>query len=513
MNGSAATSSLPESPRVPMTVSRSGGALLYCIAAAMVVLLGISNRGYGFHRDELATLDDARHLAWGYVAYPPLTPFFGWLSLHLFGESLPGFRFFATLATGTGTLLTGLMARQLGGGQAAQLLAAGATLFFGLAAGSLMQYVAFDYLCWILVAYFFVRLLQSNDPRWWAAIGGAIGLGMLTKYSMLFCVAGLASGFVVADRWRDLTSRWFWFGVFLSLIIFLPNLIWQIRNGFISLDFLRHIHQRDIRIGRTRDFLPDQLKITVFAFPLAVAGLVFFLVTRDGRSYRGAGLIYLVALVLFIIARGRGYYLAPAYPLLYAGGAVLLERWMAKWHRIAAIAGWSLAVIAFCANIALVMAVVMPIAPVNTSWGKNALATNDDLAEEIGWPELVEEVAAVRDSIPAGERSRLGILVGNYGEGGAVNLYGPRYHLPAAISGVNSFWARGYGDPPPATLIVVGLSREVLERNFESCQLAGHLRSRYGVLNEETREHPDIFVCRGLRLSWAEFWRAFRRYG
>jgi hypothetical protein len=103
--------------------------------------------------------------------------------------------------------------------------------------------------------------------------------------------------------------------------------------------------------------------------------------------------------------------------------------------------------------------------------------------------------------------------VGNYGEGGAINLYGPRFDLPPAISGVNSFWARGYGSPPPVTLIVVGISRELLERNFESCQVAGQVRNRYGVANEETQYHPDIFVCRGLRRSWPEFWKDFRHYG
>jgi hypothetical protein len=483
------------------------------MAAGIVVLLGITNRGYGFHRDELATLDDARHLAWGYVACPPVTPFFGWLSLHLFGESLPGFRFFATVATATATLLTGLMARELGGGRAAQFLAAAATFLFSLAAGSLMQYVAFDYLCWVLVAYFFVLLLRSNNPRWWLAIGSAIGVGMLTKYSMLFCVAGLAAAFIVAGRWRDLTSRWFWLGLLLSLLIFFPNLIWQVRNGFISLEFLRHIHERDIRIGRTRDFLPDQLKITLFAFPLAVAGLCFFFGAGDGRRFRAAGLIYVVPLILFLIARGRGYYLAPGYPLLYAGGSVMLERWMESWPRTGSIAGWALASVGVCANVLIVLLLVMPLAPKTTPWGKKAMQTNDDLTEEIGWPELVEAVAGVRDSIPPEERSRLGILVGNYGEGGAINLYGPRFGLPAAIGGVNSFWARGYGNPPPATLIVVGLSRKFLEANFESCQLAGHIQNKDGVLNEETREHPDIFVCRGLRPSWPEFWKAFRHYG
>jgi hypothetical protein len=492
---------------------RTDTAVLCGAAALMVLLLCCTNRGYGFHRDELATLDDARHLAWGYVAYPPVTPFFAWLSLHIFGESLSGFRFFAAAAVAAGTVITGLITRQLGGGRAAQLLAAGATMFFGLAAGSLMQYVAFDYLCWVLVGYFFVRLLQSNDPRWWMAIGGAIGLGMMTKYSMLFCVAGLAAAFLLGGRWPDLTSRWFWIGLLISLAIFLPNMIWQTRNGFISLDFLRHIHERDIRIGRTKDFLPDQLKITLFAFPVALAGLCFFFFAHDGRRFRPLGLLYLVPLLLFVIARGRGYYLAPAYPVLYAGGAVLLDRWMANWRAPVAIAGWSLVTIALFANVALVIALVMPVAPVNTPWGKKALQTNDDLAEEIGWPELVETVAGIRDSIPAEERSRLGIMVGNYGEGGAINLYGPYFGLPPAIAGVNSFWARGYENPPPATLIVIGVSRAFLEKNFESCELAGHVTNSDNVLNEETRAHPDIFVCRGLRPSWPEFWKTFRHYG
>src|SRR4051812_41478556 len=137
---------------------------------------------YGFHRDELATLDDARHLAWGYVAYPPLTPFFGWLSLELFGTSLRGFRFFPAVAQAIALVLTGLMARELGARRGAQLLAVFAALPLSIATGVMMQYVAFDYLCWVLTAYLLMRLLKSGDRRWWMAIGAAIGLGMMAKY-------------------------------------------------------------------------------------------------------------------------------------------------------------------------------------------------------------------------------------------------------------------------------------------------------------------------------------------
>ena len=137
----------------------------------------------------------------------------------------------------------------------------------------------------------------------------------------------------------------------------------------------------------------------------------------------------------------------------------------------------------------------------------------DDFREEVGWPELVETIAGIRDTLPAKERPELGLLAGNYGEAGAINLYGPEHGLPKAISGVNSYWLRGYGDPPPQTLIVVGLSHAALDRYFESCEVAGHVSNRYGVKNQETREHPDIFLCRGLRQPWPEFWKRFRRYG
>ena len=214
-------------------------------------------------------LDDARHLAWGYVAYPPVTPFFGWLSLHLFGTSLTGFRVFAVCCQRRHGL-TGLMARELGGGRAAMLLAALAATPFALACGSLMQYVAFDYLCWISAAYFFVLLCKSGDPRWWLSLGAIIRNRHLTKYSMLFYVAGIVVGVVATPLRRHLLSKWLWLGAALSVVIFLPNVIWQARHGFVSLEFLRYIHARDVRIGLTKDFVPDQWTLNLFGLLLAI---------------------------------------------------------------------------------------------------------------------------------------------------------------------------------------------------------------------------------------------------
>lgn len=486
--------------------------LLY-LSLATVVIHELTGGQYGFHRDELATLDDARHLAWGYVAYPPVTPFFARLSLLLFGTSLSGFRFFAALAQATAVLLTGLMARELGGRREAQLIAAAAAVPFCLAGGALMQYVSFDCLFWVLTAYFVVRLLTSADPRWWIAIGTSIGLGTMAKYTMAFFVAGLVVGVIVTDARRYMASKWLWYGVAASLLIFLPNLIWQVRHNFVSLDFLQYIHARDIRIGRTQGFLPDQLELTLLALPLWVAGLFFYLFSPMGRRFRLLGWMYVVPLLLFVLAKGRGYYLAAAYPMLYAGGSVWGERWLVSLSRPWKIALRTVIWTALIANVVIVGAFFLPIAPINSPWWKVASKINEDLVEEIGWPELVETVAQIRDSLPAQGRARLGILAGNYGEAGAINLYGPDHRLPSAISGTNSFWARGYGDPPPQTLIVLGLSRHYIDDHFSACELAAHSWNRYGVENEETSDHPDIFVCRGLRQSWPEFWKGFRHFG
>jgi hypothetical protein len=164
-------------------------------------------------------------------------------------------------------------------------------------------------------------------------------------------------------------------------------------------------------------------------------------------------------------------------------------------------------------NIAITAAFFVPIAPVDSGWARRAFKANDDFREEIGWEDLVETVARIRDSLGNTDCSHLGILTGNYGEAGAINLYGRRYDLPSAICGTNSFWARGYGDPPPETVIALGLPREYLERHFESCEPAGQITNRFNVANEETTEHRDVFVCRRLRGNWSDFWQSFRRYG
>jgi hypothetical protein len=205
--------------------------------------------------------------------------------------------------------------------------------------------------------------------------------------------------------------------------------------------------------------------------------------------------------------------MAPAYPALIAAGAVVWERWTARQRppvarRLRILTGAALAFGGL-----LFAPLMLPIAPVNSALWNLTVQVHDNFAEQIGWPELVEELAGIFAGLPPDEQARTTVLAGNYGEAGAVNLYGPAMGLPEAISGINSYWLRGYGSPPPETAIVVGYTRPGVEQHFADCELAGRVTNRYGVENEETRFHPEIFLCRQPRRAWPELWPELQSFG
>ena len=304
--------------------------ILILLALVRILLQVFTNGQYGFHQDELVTMDIAtRHLAWGYVAWPPVTPFLARVALILFGLSPIGLRSFAVIAEGIVMLLAGLMIRDLGGNRWAQILGAVAvaTSPMSIVQGGLFQYETLDYLCWVLLAFTIIRLLKTENPRWWLGIGATIGLGMMTKYTIAYSVAGVIVGLLATRNRRYLTSPWLWFGALLALLIWLPNLIWQFQNHWISLYFLASIHTRDVQNGLTSSFLVDQVLFNfnpVMLF-LVIAGLYYFFFAPAGQRYRMMGWMYIMPFILLILTQGKGYYLGATYPMLAAGGAVWWE--------------------------------------------------------------------------------------------------------------------------------------------------------------------------------------------
>ena len=504
---------IEQAPLISSAHRRNDTLAVWAIAGAVALIHVLTNSRYGFHRDELQTLSDALHMDWGFVAYPPFTPFMERISLSLFGLSLVGLRMFSVVAQAIVVVITGLMARELGGSRLAQVTAALAAAVAPLALfeGTEFQYTTFDYLWWVLIAYLVIRLLKSDDSRWCLAIGAAIGMGFMTKYTMGFFVAGIVGGLLLTGARRFLASKWFWAGVGLAFLICLPNLIWQIRHDFISFHFLQHIHKRDVGEGRAEGFVRDQFLIctNLFSLPLWIAGLIS---SFCSARYRMLAWMYVIPLALFAASTARFYYLGAAYPMLLAMGAVAGERWLASLTRRSRL---GLEGVFFAGLLAFGIYSSMIIIPW-TSGGplrQFAIRNNGDFRDEIGWNDLVREVARVRASLPSDQQSSVGVIVGNYGEAGALEMLGPAYQLPRPISLTNSAWLRGYPTPPPSTLIIVGWSRRQVDEAFKNCRLAGHNGNPEAVRNEESDDHPDVFVCGPPKEPWPEFWKNNQRFG
>ena len=505
---------LSETARAQQHTRRRGDtAWLLAISGAVMLLHLLTNGRYGFHRDELQFLSDARHLAWGFVAFPPLTPFVERISLELFGLNLVGLRLFSVLAQSAAIVLTGLMARQLGGGRVAQLAAALSVALSGLPLfnGTEFQYTSFAFLWWVLLAYFVIRLLKSENPRWWLAVGAVAGVGLMTKYAILFFIAGILGGFLLTRARRLMASRYFAAALALTVLICLPNLIWQVQHQFISYTFLQHIHVRDVGEGRAEGFWRDQFLVctNLFAAPLWIAGLAAALIRP---RWRPLAWMYIIPVAMFAMSQGRGYYTAGAYPMMMAMGAAACERWLGSWRR-----GWRIAVEAlFFAGVAFggawACAVIIPLAGSGPLM-RYALSRNGNLREEIGWNQLVRTVAQIRDSLTPEQQAHLGITTGNYGEYGAIEILGPAYRLPQPIGTTNSEWLWGYPANPPTTIIALGIRPDQANQLFTNCRVAGHNGNAQSIPNEESTDHPWIFLCGPARIPWTEIWKEHRDFG
>jgi 4-amino-4-deoxy-L-arabinose transferase-like glycosyltransferase len=487
---------------------------LFLISLACFAVHMVANANYGFHRDELQFIADSRHLAGGFVAYPPVTAAAAALARTLFGESLVAYRVFSGLAHAVILFVAGLIAFDLGGKRFAAALSAVAcasspVLSFS---GSVIMYMIYDSLCWTLAAYFLIRVLKG-DTKQWIGVGVSAGFGMMSKYSIAFLVVCMAFAFLVLPERKRFFNRYFLAGAALGLVIFSPNLVWLVRHDFVTYDFLKYIHARDIKWGRAEGFLGDQLSdcIGYAAVPLALAGAWFLSTRRELARFRAIPIWTAAVVVLFAVMKGRGYYTAALYVPLVAAGSVFVGR-MAEEGRLRqfgrnAIMGF------FVVSAIVTAAITIPLAPVGSPWFRVLISLNDGFTEQFGWEELAFDVAGVRESLPEGERPEFGILAGNYGEAGALEFYGRKYGLPKVMCGTNSFYDRGYDENEPSVIVAIGFDRAFLSRFFGSVEVVAHARNAYGFANEETSWHKEIFLCRKPNFTWNEFWKRHRSFG
>lgn len=307
----------------------SGPAIVLYIASAKLLLHLLTAARYGIFRDEMYYLACAQRLAWGYVDHPPMTVFIAWFARHVFGESLLAIRLLPAIAGAALVWLTGKLAREMGGGRFAQALAALAVVIVPiyLVLHHWLTNNAFEQLIWTGCIWLVVRAINTGEPRYWLWFGVLAGLGFETKYSIAFLLLGLVVGVVLGPERRFLKSPYLWLGVLACAAISLPNFVWEIRNHFPFLELLHNIRMthRDVARGPVA-FVADQAMImNPILFPLWVAGLFWLFLGRDGRRYRVLGWTYVVVLATFIALKGKNYYVAPVYPMLFAAGAAGFE--------------------------------------------------------------------------------------------------------------------------------------------------------------------------------------------
>jgi hypothetical protein len=485
-------------------------------AAATGVELAVSAR-YGYARDELYFLAAGHHLAFGYVDQPPLTPLLARISAAVTGNTLVGLRVLPALGLAALVLATAAMSRRLGAGRTGQLLAALAAATCGEFLGDMHELTtaAPDFVFWAVTLLLVMRLLDSQDPRWWVAIGGCVGIASEAKWNIGFLVAALAAGFLVTNARRLLRSRYLLLGAVIAAALAAPDLIWQAMHGWPNLDVFRSL-QGAAGHNRVVFWLGQILYTGPVLTPIWVTGAIWSLRSAAARRFRPVAIACVTAIVLQFVLGGKAYYPGAAYTFLLAAGSVPLEQRLAA-RRLVKRAALARGIrpgvakgAAMMAGAILAAPVALSVLPARTLHTVPLQKINYDLAETIAWPKLVGLVAREYDALPGPQRLRTAILTGNYGEAGAVDRYGPGLGLPQAYSGNNNFWLWG---PPPAAdtaVIAVNVWPTMLHREFAHVQVVATFWNGLGVSDDE--QGVKIYLATGLRASWAQAWPAFRAY-
>ncbi|MGO9337216.1 MAG: ArnT family glycosyltransferase [Terracidiphilus sp.] len=472
-----------------------------------------SHLGYGYFRDELYFLVCGRHLAWGYVDQPPLVALQARLAEILFGLSPTGIRTFSYLAGSVTVALTGLLTWQLGGRRSAQVLAMcgvlSAPVF--LATSNYLSMNSFEPCIWMGALFVILRIADCTaTPRAWLVFGILSGLGIENKHSTIFFLAALLVGLLLSPQRRILFSRECAAGIALLLLIAMPNLLWQVANQFPTYQFLSTVAHSDKNVKfPPLAFLLEQIKVLlVFTAPLWIGGLAWFAFAGSARRWRFVAFTYLFFLGTMMLMHGKDYYLAPIYPVLFAAGATAFSQFTRRNWPLAA---YSVSlIVALCLATGPTVLTILPPAryivytapfdPNSTRFEKFTSPLPEILSDRIGWEQMVQGFAARYNALPPDVRSRTAIFCSNYGEAGAVDILGPRYGLPPAISGHQNFFFWGWNNSTGESVLTLGddpkeyagTYAEVVDLGtFDAPWIMDHERSHYLWLRHRKHSYAE----------------------
>ena len=495
--------------------------------AALALLIHLLTLGrYGYFRDELYYVACGRHLDWGYVDHTPFIAVVAAVVRIVLGESLFALRLFPALAHAGLVLTAGLTTRALGGSRFAQGLAALATLAAPvyLGSASILNMNPFDQLLWALCSLLLIQILArepSRDRGLWILFGVVAGVGLMNKHSMAFFLVAAAIGVALSSERRRLLTPGPWIAASIAALMLSPNLIWQVQHHWPTLEFLRNAAAHKNYSGSIGEFVVAQIMLLQpVSAPLWVLGLGALLFAPWARRFRAIGWGSVIVFVLIVASRGKNYYLAPAYPPLVAAGAVALTRLVTRprWAWVGPVYASLIAITTI-----VILPLCVPILPPETyvryahalryeeprSERHRAARLPQGFADMFGWEEMVATVARVYQTLTPEERARCTIFASNYGEAGAIDLFGPKLGLPRAVSGHNSYWLWGPPDSSKTIVITIGESVEDVGESCARVEQAAVFRHPWNMPYESDL---PILIGRDFKMPWREIWPRCKEY-
>ncbi len=491
-------------------------ALIAYLALADFIVHMIFAGNYGYFRDELYYIvSGTQHLSLGYVDFPPFIAYVAALLNLISKDSLISIHVVPALNESLLVFVTGMIARELGGGRKAQILAAISTLVSLdlLAFGSILTPDSFDSLWWSLLAYLIIRIVRRKEPKLWVVAGLVVGIGLLTKFTIFFFVAALFISFLAIPSGRKyLRSKWIAIGGLLSVAFILPMVYWNSINGWPMIQFYQEF-RGDVSGGGPLSFFFTQLAgISILNVPIFVIGLYFYLRSNQGSELRALGITYLLLYAFMTVLNMKTYYLMPAYPMLFAGGAILIERSSnAKkgfFRRFGSVPFIACLIVVAMLLAPLAMPILSPQTLIKYYGESNYQAS--PLPDRYGWSGMVTNLSKAVDTLPANVISQACIFTSNYGEASAVNFFGGSLGLPKAISGHNNYYIWGPGSCTGQVLITIGVSLSTVQQSYKNVSTLTTLDCQYCISYEQIL---PVYLCTNPNFtSLAAVWSGTKDY-
>ena len=433
--------------------------LIFVFVKVVLNLFAISH--FGFHRDEFLHLVLADHLDWGYKEVPPFIALMAKLSITFFGNSLFAARIFPTIFSGLIIWFTGLITVEFGGRRFAITLTCLALIFSPAfaASGYLFQPVVFDQFWWVLTVWLLIKYLNTTDVKYLYWLGLAVGLGMLTKYTMAFFTFAMIIGILISKQRKLLFNKHILGAAVVAFLICLPNLIWQIQHHWPLISHMKALREEQLNYITPSDFIKQQLLVHGVALFVWFTGFLFLIFSFRLRNFQFLAIAYVLIFIFLLEMDGKNYYLFGAYPMLFAAGGFGFERLLkAKGYALR-----TAAILLFVLPNLLLFPLVLPLLSLNqtlaffrfanknipalkfaTTWeDQKQHPTTQDYADMLGWDELARKVGEAYNSLTPEQQKQTLIYADNYGEAGALHHYRKQFNYPDVVSLNSSFtlWA------------------------------------------------------------------------